>query len=44
MSGSRSRDVEGFPDTVKIVAERTDISKTAKKAMFEDNPRRLYKL
>jgi uncharacterized protein len=33
-----------FPDTVKIVAERTDLSKSAKKAMFEDNPRRLYAL
>jgi predicted TIM-barrel fold metal-dependent hydrolase len=33
-----------FPDTVKIVAERTDLSKSAKKAIFEDNPRRLYAL
>jgi predicted TIM-barrel fold metal-dependent hydrolase len=33
-----------FPDTVKIVAERSDLSKSAKKAMFEDNPRRLYAL
>ena len=33
-----------FPDTVKIVAERTDLSKSAKKAIFEDNPRRLYSL
>jgi uncharacterized protein len=33
-----------FPDTVKIVAERDDLAKSAKKAMFEDNPRRLYKL
>jgi hypothetical protein len=33
-----------FPDTVKIVAERGDLSASAKKAMFETNPRRLYKL
>jgi hypothetical protein len=33
-----------FPDTVKIVAERSDLSKSAKKAMFEDNARRLYAL
>ena len=31
-----------FPDTVKIVAERTDLSASAKKAIFDDNPRRLY--
>jgi predicted TIM-barrel fold metal-dependent hydrolase len=33
-----------FPDTVKIVAERTDLSNSAKKKMFEDNARRLYAL
>lgn len=33
-----------FPDTVKIVAERSDLSKSAKQKMFEDNPRRLYAL
>jgi uncharacterized protein len=33
-----------FPDTVKIVAERGDLSSSAKKKIFEDNPRRLYKL
>jgi predicted TIM-barrel fold metal-dependent hydrolase len=31
-----------FPDTVKILEERTDLSARAKKAIFEDNPRRLY--
>jgi hypothetical protein len=31
-----------FPDTVKIVAERGDLSASAKKAIFETNPRRLY--
>ncbi len=33
-----------FPDTVKIVAERDDLSKSAKQAIFTDNPRRLYAL
>ena len=31
-----------FPDTVKIVAERTDLSASAKKKILDDNPRRLY--
>jgi uncharacterized protein len=31
-----------FPDTVKILSERTDLSAGAKKAIFETNPRRLY--
>ncbi len=33
-----------FPDTVKLLVERTDLSRRAKQAMFEDNPRRLYGL
>lgn len=33
-----------FPDTVKIIAERGDISASGKKAIFDDNPRRLYAL
>jgi predicted TIM-barrel fold metal-dependent hydrolase len=33
-----------FPDTVKIVAERDDLSATAKKKILETNPQRLYKL
>ena len=33
-----------FPDTVKIIAERTDLSERAKKGLFDDNPRRLYAL
>ncbi len=33
-----------FPDTVKLLVERTDLSARAKKALFEDNPRRLYAL
>lgn len=33
-----------FPDTVKIVAERDDLSPSAKRKMFDDNPRRLYAL
>jgi uncharacterized protein len=32
-----------FPDTVKIVAEREDLSASAKKKILETNPRRLYK-
>ena len=31
-----------FPDTVKIIAERTDLSETSKRRILEDNPRRLY--
>ena len=31
-----------FPDTVKILAERTDLSKSAKQKIFKDNPARLY--
>ncbi len=31
-----------FPDTVKIVTERTDLSESAKRKMLLDNPRRLY--
>jgi predicted TIM-barrel fold metal-dependent hydrolase len=33
-----------FPDTVKIVAERPDLSAAAKKKILETNPQRLYKL
>jgi predicted TIM-barrel fold metal-dependent hydrolase len=33
-----------FPDTVKIVAERDDLSSSAKKKILETNPQRLYKL
>jgi hypothetical protein len=33
-----------FPDTVKLLAERTDLSKSAKQAIFDGNPRRLYAL
>src|SRR5207244_1130008 len=33
-----------FPDTVKILAGRTDLSERAKQAIFDDNPRRLYAL
>ncbi len=33
-----------FPDTVKIIEERTDISESAKKRLFDDNPKRLYGL
>ncbi len=33
-----------FPDTVKIIEERNDLSASAKKAIFDDNPRRLYDL
>jgi predicted TIM-barrel fold metal-dependent hydrolase len=31
-----------FPDTVKMIEERTDLSERAKRAIFDDNPRRLY--
>jgi predicted TIM-barrel fold metal-dependent hydrolase len=31
-----------FPDTVKIVTERSDLSASAKRKMLLDNPRRLY--
>jgi len=31
-----------FPDTVKIITERTDLSEGAKRRILEDNPRRLY--
>ena len=31
-----------FPDTVKILAERTDLSAGTKRRIFTDNPRRLY--
>jgi len=33
-----------FPDTVKIVAERGDLTKSAKQKIFDGNPRRLYAL
>ena len=33
-----------FPDTVKIIEERADLSERAKKGLFDDNPRRLYGL
>jgi hypothetical protein len=33
-----------FPDTVKIVAQRDDLSASAKKKILETNPQRLYKL
>jgi len=33
-----------FPDTVKMVEERTDISERSKKAILNDNPARLYGL
>ena len=33
-----------FPDTVKILAARADLSERAKQAIFDDNPRRLYAL
>jgi hypothetical protein len=29
---------------VKILAERTDLSESAKRALFTDNPKRLYAL
>ena len=31
-----------FPDTVKIVEERTDLSARAKVKILDGNPRRLY--
>jgi predicted TIM-barrel fold metal-dependent hydrolase len=31
-----------FPDTVRIVNERTDLSASAKQKILEGNPRRLY--
>ncbi len=31
-----------FPDTVQILNDRTDISASAKKGIFDTNPRRLY--
>ena len=31
-----------FPDTVKMIEERTDLSDSAKRHIFDDNPRRLY--
>ena len=31
-----------FPDTVKIITERTDLSERSKRRILEDNPRRLY--
>jgi predicted TIM-barrel fold metal-dependent hydrolase len=33
-----------FPDTVKIIEERNDLSASAKKKILDDNPRRLYAL
>lgn len=33
-----------FPDTVKIIAERNDLTKSAKEAIFDHNPARLYGL
>jgi predicted TIM-barrel fold metal-dependent hydrolase len=33
-----------FPDTVKIIAERDDLSKTSKEHIFHANPARLYGL
>jgi hypothetical protein len=33
-----------FPDTVRILAERTDLAESAKRKLFTDNPRRLYAL
>lgn len=33
-----------FPDTVKIVAERNDLSASAKKKILTDNPRALYRV
>lgn len=33
-----------FPDTVKIIAERNDLTKSAKEALFHTNPARLYGL
>lgn len=33
-----------FPDTVKMIAERTDISKKNKENIFTNNPRKMYQL
>src|SRR5215510_7805162 len=33
-----------FPDTVKIIVERDDLPEKTKRALFTDNPRRLYAL
>jgi predicted TIM-barrel fold metal-dependent hydrolase len=33
-----------FPDTVKLISERNDLSAAAKTGIFETNPRRLYGL
>jgi len=33
-----------FPETVKIIAEREDLSASTKRGLFTDNPRRLYAL
>jgi predicted TIM-barrel fold metal-dependent hydrolase len=33
-----------FPDTVKIIEDRTDISASGKRAILDENPRRLYAL
>ena len=33
-----------FPDTVKIIEERTDLSETSKEHLFHKNPARLYAL
>ena len=33
-----------FPDTVKIIAERNDLSASAKRGILTDNPKRLYGL
>lgn len=33
-----------FPDTVKIIAERNDLSRSAKEKIFSENPARLYGL
>ena len=33
-----------FPDTVKIIAERNDVSDTSKKRIFDENAARLYPL
>ena len=33
-----------FPDTVKLIAERNDVSDTTKKRIFHENPAQLYAL
>ena len=33
-----------FPDTVKILSARADLSEDAKRRLFTDNPRRLYRI